>query len=215
MTLEKKGLVVSAIQRKGGPGKTTLIIALCLYYCKMGKSVIIIDTDTQDSAARWAERMSSLPLEFLRIHDDHQLYPTVEKLKQQFDVILIDTAGVASTMMTAVIQTSDICLVPSKPSFEDATQAISTYKTIQSANQVAKNPSKPIIVLNDANKAAKITKAVQIALSEHNITRLDSVVPSKTICREMLGGVENQDPYSYIAPFNEMIGELQKKEYII
>lgn len=207
--------VISAVNRKGGPGKTSFVIALALYYCKMNKKVIIIDTDTQGSAARWAESKDELPLEYIRLTDDHELFPTVNKLKENFDIILIDTAGVASTMMTAVIQTSDICLIPSKPSFEDAKQALSTYKTIESANQVAKNPSIPIIVLNDANKNAKITSAVQSALVEYGINRLDAIVPSKTSCREMLGGIENQDPYSYISPFNEMIGELQKKGYIL
>ncbi len=47
------GHVISAIQSKGGAGKSTLIIAIASLLAKDGERVSIIDTDIQRTAETW------------------------------------------------------------------------------------------------------------------------------------------------------------------
>jgi len=48
--------IISALNQKGGAGKTTMAINLAACLIEQGRRVVVADADPQQSAARWARQ---------------------------------------------------------------------------------------------------------------------------------------------------------------
>lgn len=124
------GQVISVVQSKGGAGKSTLVVALACQLAGEGAKVSIIDTDKQCTAEKWAKHDV-----VERGHIDHivelselEITDLVRQLKNDYDYVLIDTAGFDNRISGFVMVESDLVLVPSKATISDAQGAVDTKK---------------------------------------------------------------------------------------
>ena len=46
-------MIILIGSQKGGPGKTTIAVNLAVEFARQGKDVVLVDADSQRSAARW------------------------------------------------------------------------------------------------------------------------------------------------------------------
>lgn len=176
--------VISAVQEKGGAGKTTLVTFLAALMAEDGARVAVIDTDPQKNFLHWAEK-GQTDIDYIYEENDEKLLPLLNRLKPQYDTIFIDTAGFKSAMSIYAISASNLVLVPSKASEVDARGAVATYRHIQN---VATNMGKQVdafIVLSDVDKATNITSAVIESLDTKSIPRLEAICWHRTGFKEM------------------------------
>jgi len=107
--------IVSVVGQKGGIGKTTTAMSLAAVAAEAA-SVLLVDADPQGSATWWAHRAGHrLPFDFLPQQDVAEL----RRLRLlDHDVVLIDTPGSLEgrEMLGAVIQASDLVVLPTQPS---------------------------------------------------------------------------------------------------
>ncbi|MFE1600582.1 AAA family ATPase [Methylobacterium sp. ID0610] len=128
-------LVVSIVQQKGGVGKTTLAINLAGELRQRKMKVMIIDADPQASATAWS---SPRKLGF-DVRPELVSSGTVSQwlrnvLKQQADVLIIDTPAGLGPVFRAAVDVADLILIPCGPSSLDLNSARTTLGAV--ANQL-------------------------------------------------------------------------------
>jgi chromosome partitioning protein len=107
-------MIILVGSNKGGCGKSTTIINLAVAFVKDGKEVLIIDADRQSTASRWSndrEYYQVQPyIQVLQKYDN--LQPTLNQIKNKYDVILVDVAGRNSREMLSAMLASDLLICP-------------------------------------------------------------------------------------------------------
>lgn len=103
---------------KGGAGKTTLATTLASSFAVAGRNTVLVDTDRQASALRWADRRATgfhpvLGLPGLRRDWPRQVPADAER------VVVDSPAGIRVTDIAPWLDTIDVVLVPVLPSVVD------------------------------------------------------------------------------------------------
>lgn len=103
---------------KGGTGKTTIATNLTVLRAATGKKVLLVDADEQRSTSIWANQREVLGTEAKWVTIQlagKTIYSQIEKLKSDYDDIIIDVGGRETTSLRSSIRAADIFLIPFKP----------------------------------------------------------------------------------------------------
>lgn len=134
--------VLGIVAQKGGAGKTTLTVHLATYASQQGMSVLIVDTDLQKSASKWAHRRET-DTPTVIYSEVGKVGDVLSKAKQKgFDLVLIDTAPSHSADVAAVAKLVDYSIIPSRPAVFDIDAISNTTHLLNQLN------AKAAIVLN-------------------------------------------------------------------
>lgn len=96
--------------------------------------------------------------------------PIVEKAKDKYDLILIDTASYDSRMATYVINVADTCIILINSAEDDIRTAISVTKHIEILNIGKTDPIQSVCVLWKTDKGTSVTKHARDQLEGLGIT---------------------------------------------
>jgi chromosome partitioning protein len=141
MTTEKRGRVVTIGNEKGGSGKSTTAMHICIGLMRGGHSVASIDLDVrQQSLTRYVEnrqayaatRGHNLPMpehqsfavaasEIGRPEDadEERIVGVIERLRDSHDVIVIDTPGSDNPLNRMAHSLADVLVTPLNDSLVD------------------------------------------------------------------------------------------------
>ncbi len=159
-----KVLVVTS--RKGGTGKSTVSSHLSVF---AGPGAVLVDTDSQDtegSSASWMQARSAAEPRFFS-YDDYKRQG-IERLldRAQSDGathVIVDTAPAADAAIASIVQTADVVVVVTEPSFLP-------LKALPRSLQLAAAAGKPTIVaLNKVKENRRETTETREALKEAGI----------------------------------------------
>lgn len=104
---------------KGGSGKTTLTTNITYLRGSTGKKVLLVDADDdQWSASDWAEHREAqnIPTPWTTIRLSGMAVRTqIQKLKQTYDDIFIDTGGRDSQSLRSAMSIADLFISPFQP----------------------------------------------------------------------------------------------------
>lgn len=131
--------IVTFLAQKGGTGKTTLILSVAVAWAQQGKSVLVVDTDRQKSAANWFERRAP----DLQEQTPYVIHTEADNLERAIDVatareidcVLIDTAGHHAEHSERAIEIADACIVPCRPSMMDLQASVASVLALKQANK--------------------------------------------------------------------------------
>lgn len=111
-------ILISFVSLKGGVGKSTHLAALASGLLDRGKTVLVLDSDEQGTAEKWAveaaESNPTLSAGFLDLNglDLNAANAKILEAAQGADYVLLDTPGSATPAVTAAMLTSDLVLSP-------------------------------------------------------------------------------------------------------
>lgn len=112
-------LVVAAVARKGGSGKSTLVKALASAALAAGRTALLIDTDPQGDLTRWFSRATSTGLippgaTFRSVRDTRELDAAINMAYEagDTDFVFIDTAGAAGEWSDEIAILADHLITP-------------------------------------------------------------------------------------------------------
>lgn len=177
--------VISVVQEKGGAGKTTLLETIAARMVHDGARIALIDTDDRENLFRWAEK-KKIEFDYLKLIDDEKLVPTVRKLKEQeYDAILIDTAGYKSAMAIYAIGAANLVLIPSKADEGDAVCAMRTYRHIQAVSENMEKDIPAYVILTDVDPRTNITRDIREAIAGQGVPMLGVMIGHATGFKEM------------------------------
>ncbi len=199
--------IISAVQRKGGVGKSTTLICLAAKFAKDGAKVLIIDTDMQQTCVKW-EAKKECGVDVTPHTDDETLLELINFTTISYDVILIDTAGYQSAMAVYAMSASDLVLVPTPASEPDAEGAVKTIRHIK--NVTANNVKQPVIraIFTDVDKNTTITEAVLSQLNASGVEAVSTPIWHRTGFKEVhsTGGLPTG---SALSALHQFLGAMQ------
>ena len=103
---------------KGGTGKTTIATNLTVLRSANKKKVLLVDADEQKSTTIWANQRDVLGIEtnWVTIQlTGKAVYSQIEKMKKDYDDVIIDVGGRETRSLRAAIAVADVFLIPFKP----------------------------------------------------------------------------------------------------
>ncbi|MDV7338810.1 ParA family partition ATPase [Terasakiella sp. A23] len=185
--------ILTIAQQKGGAGKTTVVAQLATMYASQKKNVALVDIDPQASLTSWfAERKRTLGEDnriVLSSVGGWRLKNELDRLKRDFDVILVDAPPHAETEANIAIRYADLLVIPVQPSPMDVWATAPTFK------QAKKEKTEAIVLMNRIPPRGKLLEKIKGMLEEDERPMLESTLgnrvafPSSMI--EGLGVVES------------------------
>ncbi|MBZ9772344.1 ParA family protein [Mesorhizobium sp. CO1-1-8] len=130
-------IVISAINAKGGAGKTTALINIAGEYALRGRTVAMIDMDARSNLAKWWSdcREKDAHAEGIEVVG-HKTARSVSAYlaRAEFDYILIDTPGEDTAIVDPVIGWSDLVISPIQASKREVLGAIDCFESVLRVN---------------------------------------------------------------------------------
>jgi chromosome partitioning protein len=137
-------MIISAVNQKGGTGKTTVATNLAACFAAEGRDVLLIDADPQHSALDWrADRPADRPPVQTIGLPVRNLHREIDPFRRKYEVILIDGGGRVNATARAAVMVSDFVIVPTLPSkpdilstqdfFKDVIEDVATIRDVQGA----------------------------------------------------------------------------------
>ena len=173
-------MIISVTSLKGGVGKSTIVQNLSVCFAHMGYKVAIIDTDTNASSVHWSGiREEEYPsIVVFGISDSSALRKNIQKIQNDYDIILIDGTPSLSKLVSTIILLGDIVLIPIRPSGLDLW---ATEKFIEKYEQAKtlKEDVNAFFVLNQYDEKININNETKDVLDELEIKVLKTTVKSR------------------------------------
>ena len=173
--------VIAVVGNKGGTGKTTLSVNLAAGLAKTA-GIAILDADPQGSALQWraiAEETGRLPVFAIR----PQISTQAAELLQEYTYIVIDCPpSVHAPQTTAVLEISNMALIPVQPSPMDLWASVHIEEVIVRAR--AANPALcAMLVINQLETRTTLSRLVREALGEIALPVADATLRRRAIYR--------------------------------
>jgi chromosome partitioning protein len=170
--------VIAVAQRKGGAGKSTLAANLAAAAAGSGKRVALLDTDPQQTLARWAElrgragaRAAVLDVE---APAGWRVPAILERLRRSHDWVVLDTPPHADTDARIAIRGADLVLVPVQPSVADIWAMDATL-------ELARGEKRPaVVVLNRVPSQGRVLAETLAALQARKLPVLPANLGNRT-----------------------------------
>lgn len=168
--------IITILNQKGGPGKTTVTMQLGGTLGRRGRRVLIIDADPQATATRWASSapdgnefpatVSGLAAAGEKVHRE------VKKFIDDYELILVDCPpAVDSPIPQSALIVSDLALVPVIPSPLDLWASVGIRKLIETVQDL-NEALKARIVVNQIQPNTTLAREVLEILPEYDIPLL-------------------------------------------
>ena len=120
---EGADVILAFVGQKGGVGKSTAAVCVAGELVRLGRSVLLVDSDPQGTARTWAEvaSESGRPVPTVAamgatMHRPDQL----PRLRAGFDCVVIDCPPRAGDVQRAALMVADVAVLPCGPSAPDA-----------------------------------------------------------------------------------------------
>lgn len=163
--------VIAVQQKKGGVGKTNISINLAYGYKLAGKSVLIVDQNTEQQHAVSFAGMADL--DALAI-EPQQLPKLMPKLRTQYDVIIIDGHPAADMASAEAIKQADLVIIPVQPKVMDTWDAADTAELVK--RWQATYNIKGCFVLNGAKPRSVMIASTIEVLQQQGLPVLKTVL---------------------------------------
>lgn len=170
-------MLIAFTNTKGGVGKSTLASHLVLWLFDRGYRVALLDSDEQQTAARWV-RAAEPSIEVITATEMEAIQQARTELLKTHDIVVADTPGKESDAARTVTLLCDLAIVPLQPSKPDLRAIKDALKNIRLAQEIS-GTGRPEahLVLNLTAKLDVQTKALKKQLEEagfpiaHNMVR--------------------------------------------
>lgn len=110
-------MIILLGSQKGGCGKSTIAINIACSLANLGKDVVLVDADPQQSSANWVRDRDETSLAKVHcIQRYGDIKSTLKDLNQRYAYVVVDVAGHDSKELRTAMLVADKLIVPFKPS---------------------------------------------------------------------------------------------------
>ena len=130
-------MIVAVANQKGGIGKTTTAISIAGEWFRRERKVLVIDSDPQGSARRWASEADERELEHphvVGLESGSSIARQVPQMAEQYDHVVIDTPPRLAQATKGGLVIADLAIVPVGPGGLDTWALEETLEVLEEAS---------------------------------------------------------------------------------
>jgi chromosome partitioning protein len=160
---------IAIISQKGGAGKTTLAVHLASAAAAGGVVTLVLDTDPQATASRWAEWRGGREPEVVDCGAPSLLAGKLSKAEDLgAQLVVIDTPPHADAMARQAAKLADLILVPCRPKAFDLAALEATAELVNASRKPAfvvlmAGPPRAPLIYREATKLIEGTFGLALA----------------------------------------------------
>jgi cellulose biosynthesis protein BcsQ len=133
-----KNKKIGLASTKGGAGKSQTCKQLAAAYEAMGLRVLILDTDENNNSLNWVD-IRSENMETTIVARDVKTTNDVQRQNiDEFDIVLVDVAGTATSLTKSLIEWCDIVIVPTFCDIDTCNETADTFEIVSNYGGTAK-----------------------------------------------------------------------------
>lgn len=211
--------ILTAVNQKGGCGKTTVAMQLAGALGRSGHRVLVVDADPQGTATRWAAsahdeqpfpaRVAGLAAAGGKVHRE------VKKYVNDYDYILVDCPpAVESPVPQSALLIADLALIPIIPSPADLWAATGTRGLVERAMDI--NPAlQARLIVNMLQPNTSLSHESLDVLQDFGIPLAESKLHLRTAYRQsaVFGGTVHdlgRDAAKAVQEMDALVDEIKR-----
>ncbi len=204
--------IITVVNQKGGAGKTTVSMQLAGTIAYKKKKVLVVDTDPQGTATRWAASASDgsmFPAAVIGLSNaTAKVHREVKKFIEDYDYIIIDCPPAAdSPIPQSALLIADLALVPILPSPLDIWATVGIKHVIDNVLTINEE-LKARLVLNQCQPKTTLTQETQDVLAEFGIPLTKTQIQQRQVYRQ--SAVYGQTVHELGAKAKPAIAEIEQ-----
>ncbi len=130
---------------KGGVGKSQIAFNLAAYFAERKKSVILVDTDTQRTSAKWSALREQVgrPPTFPVVERTTDPAPTIVQLSEKYDAVVVDVGARDYARLSDLAKIADLWIAPTRVGQGDLQSTMdlaSAFSTLHSKHKAGHIP---------------------------------------------------------------------------
>lgn len=193
-------VIYGTMSSKGGAGKSTIAKVVAGEYAINEKKVLLIDSDPSQNLRAWwlqcGERQSQPEnVDFVSALQTTALDDLMRR-KSDYDVIIIDTAGRDSVVLTKIMDYVDVILTPVQPAKREIDAMIKAIEIVATHNDESERLVKHFIIrtritaINQKSEEYRFIRPYmeKVAESGFDSALLDSELFERSVYREIENG---------------------------
>lgn len=168
--------IIVVASSKGGVGKSMTAVNLAVDFANQGLNVMLADAEEDGTTLDWQDEREIENLTIINGFD--KAFPSMLSMyRKNYDVIVIDTAGVNANIDTDIkenlqgflnkkcMSMSDLILVPLDPSPVDVRKSARFFSSVESYVDAAMGQRKAMVFLNKADPRETLTNEAKELLN--------------------------------------------------
>ncbi len=164
---------------KGGTGKTTLTTNLAAQLANRKKDILLVDTDTQGSASKWAAMRDSIEDnkgDFTRVASVQKFGREIRKdlldLSHRYEHILVDAGGRDSVELRSALSVCDKIYIPLQAAQFDI-WTLSVMDQLVSDARIFNQKLHARVIINRASTNPKVSETQEALELEEELLHLE------------------------------------------
>ena len=150
-------MIISLVNSKGGTGKSTIAGSLAGWLAAHGRSVILVDCDSQQSSSEWmAEALPQVYV--MRLTNADEVLNELPLLAHEADFVIADGPGSQTEISRALLMWADLAIIPCKASMFEARALDKNTGFVRQAQAIRKGPPEAVAVLSMVGRDYRLTR---------------------------------------------------------
>ena len=189
--------IASFVGQKGGVGKSTLARVLAVAAARQEYKVLLGDFDLEQlSCIEWSATRLRNGIE---PEIEARAFKSLKKLRKSvegFDLVVVDTRGLADELTTDLSQESDVIFLPTGTSMDDLRPTLALARRLSKNRKIG---NKIVLVLSKVGRSERLLETAKVTIEEAGFEVLDSIWPERDGFQADLdigkAGSEAHNPY--------------------
>ena len=189
--------IASFVGQKGGVGKSTLARVLAVAAARQEYKVLLGDFDLEQlSCIEWSATRLRNGIE---PEIEARAFKSLKKLRKSvegFDLVVVDTRGLADELTTDISQESDLIFLPTGTSMDDLRPTLALARRLSKNRKIG---NKIVLVLSKVGRSERLLETAKVTIEEAGFEVLDSIWPERDGFQADLdigkAGSEAHNPY--------------------
>lgn len=177
--------VIAVAALKGGAGKSTATLALASEFHRAGHKTLVVDADSQKSAATWASQAAAGGHEAPPVvaMSGANLRRDVERVGAPYAFVIIDTPPRLAAEQRAALMTAHLVLLPVQPGGADVWALRETLALVEEARGL-RPELRAAILCNRMDKRTTLSASLVEALAEAGVPVLKATLGQRVAFAE-------------------------------